>query len=70
MEKIVNRPLKTNVKVWNCEDLQKLVRETIEAHIKDASEAKRLEKVLQGFYAYAPASKIMILEDLTSAKEK
>jgi hypothetical protein len=70
MEKIAHRPLKTNIEVWKCEDMQKLVREAIDAHVKDASSAKSLEKILQGFYAYAPASKIMILEETATTKEK
>jgi hypothetical protein len=70
MEKNVNRPLNTKVEIWKCEDMKKLVHEAIEAHVKDASGAKRLEQALMGNWAYAPTSRIMILEDPDTTKEK
>ncbi len=70
MAKRASRPPKVKAVVWTCQDMHKAVRQAIAAHVKDASVAGRLEKVLQGFYAYAPASKLMIIEGPASATKK
>jgi hypothetical protein len=40
------KPLPLKANVWKCEDLKALIKEHIEAHVKDVAVAKRLEKAL------------------------
>ncbi len=48
------RPMKVSVPVdvWKCEDLKAIIREEIQAHVKDVELAKRLEQALGDKVAY------------------
>jgi hypothetical protein len=70
MAKSASRPPKVRAQVWKCEEMHKVIREAIQAHVKDATAASRLEQVLHGFYAYAPASKLMIVDGPAATRKK
>jgi hypothetical protein len=59
---------KIEAEVWKCEDLLKTIRGTIDAHVKDAGVADRLEQGLRAFYAYRATSKVVIFDEPASGK--
>jgi hypothetical protein len=48
------RPLKAAVPVdlWKCDDLKLIIKDTVQAHIKDVALAKKLEQALGDLIAY------------------
>ena len=48
------RPLKmqATLDVWRCDDLKKLIRGTLKAHVKDVELARKLEHALGDEIAY------------------
>lgn len=46
------RPKPTPVEVWKCDDLKALIKETINAHVRDVDMAKKLEHALADEIAY------------------
>lgn len=65
---MTKKPVKTSVDVWKCEDLRKAIRESIDAHVKDAGVAERLDKALSGFYAYRATSRLMLFDEPSTKK--
>ena len=59
---------KIKAEVWKCEDLLKTIRGAIDAHVKDAGVADRLEQAIKAFNAYRATSKIVIFDEPTSGK--
>jgi hypothetical protein len=62
MAKRASTPRQVRASVWKCDELHKVVRKAIRAHVKDATAASRLEEALQGFYAYAPSSRVTVID--------
>jgi len=59
---------KIEAEVWNCEDVLKVIRGTIDAHVKEAAVADRLEQALRAFYAYRATSRVVIFDEPTPGK--
>jgi len=61
-------PQKVETQVWKCEELRKTIRGTIDAHVKEAGVADRLEQALRAFYAYRATSNVHIFDEPSSEK--
>jgi hypothetical protein len=46
------KPVVTKTDVWKCADLKALIKERINAHVKDVAVARRLEQALADEIAY------------------
>jgi len=61
-------PQKMKAEVWKCEDLQKAIRGAIDAHVKEAGVADRLEQALRTYYAYMATSKVVFYDEPAPGK--